>query len=614
MHSRLRQLVALVLGLALCIAAIPPAPAAAISGVDIFQTANVPAGWTVDRTTACASPLNCLDADDSSYSFHGYNSGLCGGVPWGMASAPTPPGGSPAQLYCGMRVKFDSASSSEGDVPVTSARFAFRAGATCGGCYNSVERVWFGVINDGVQTICYESPSGTTYAGADTWGAAPLHEIEVDLTGCTLDDASGFTGSDYVYVVFNERNVGGQAPDVRVYSFEAAANASAEFEEYLANLRLDHPPFKRVISWDWIKTWDGVWSVTDSDDDVLDGGISGATSGAHEFTDITCPLVCAHDTYTVTIHEDGHETVTYEIDSDDSGELIPPLVGIRIGGITACYNADFEQCGSGELATTLSITYSILPVDHGDDVLVEIGSQYLFGPGFDGDPWYSDTVDGGTHTVNMTVTAPYPVGGQLGLLVATSPANGVQATFVVDWVDGGSGPPVVLPPGGGGGTDDDPEPDFEPCGPFDAACAIRNLGLSFAEALDDALGGAEDIWSSAVAGLVEGLTSREPFATAFWAVDGMLDQIDALNSEVESETDCGDIITISPIDVLYDNFDSLLPDEPDGTFAFWTIDCASFAFLLETDWYPVIRAAMDPALLLAFGYSELRRLQPKTQL
>jgi hypothetical protein len=48
-----------------------------------------------------------------------------------------------------------------------------------------------------------------------------------------------------------------------------------------------------------------------------------------------------------------------------------------------------------------------------------------------------------------------------------------------------------------------------------------------------------------------------------------------------------------------------------SSLSFYLLRCSDFEPLVTSSWYAPIRAVMDPALYLAYGYIWVKRLQPR---
>lgn len=485
----------------------------------------------------------------------------------------------------------------------------------CTGATLDMDRV---IVREYVAASC----TGAVVADDSYSAAATIDTGYFDITPTTISNNEGFCVN--VHAAIQNTSQWFMAFSTEAYS-EAIGPETGDMEDYVFRLKAESSLFAKTISWGWAKSWTGTWTLarartTPSVDTTVIASGSDPSATNPVCTTVTASGLCAGHSggeyisdpcgldgcsgWLLTVNDTGDDVIaTYEIADDAEGTLIATVTGIRFGGVSACYNADFEQCGTGQLAATVTVTYSILPTTEGDDVLVTIGSQYLYGPGFDGDPWYTDTVAGGTHTVNMATAVPYPVGGQNLLLVAVGPHNTVQYVYEgIDWVDGGSARPVVI-------ADPQNPNDNETCTFGDVGCFLRNLGDDLGAAL-------ADIWDIAADALMVPVTAavntlrdlamtKQPFNFIVRGIEGVTAQVERALDDVGSEDDCPGYTMTFPGEAL--------PYWPEGEpEPSWTVlACADFEPLVATSQYQAIRGAMDPAIYLFFAYQQLRRLQPR---
>lgn len=507
-----------VLCFALFFSLLPTSRAEANHGVDLANAA--PTGWTSTILGSgasggndnCPTSLGCDASDATGRRVDDH----CGSQQVVAARG--------THNYCSTGIAFTRTSGvSSFDVSAFRVKVQMcqtGAGSSCGGA--SLDMIAM-VVTGWSGSTC----NGTEYGYYTQSASGTLDTGELEFSGTLPIAVTSGTGFCFhAEVTAMNTNQWYTLASLEVYA--DSLTLPTDIEDYVYGLRLDHPPFQRVISWFWKQDATLAWWITDSDDTVLspaDQLGNPYTVGAAQSVTIQCPIVCGADTYTLHVLPDSHAEDTYVISSDDSGELIGGQPGdISITGVSGCYNADYEQCGTGQLASTVHLVIGIGPDSQPDDVDIEIGTQYLFGPGFDGNAWETDTVDGGTHTFDVTIETPYPVAGQRLLIVATGPNNSVSATCTLDWEDGGPGCALIVGGGGaggggggggGGGSLDDPPP-FELCGPLDAACAARNIIAGLWQTIVDLFVPTVSV-GDLVDALFDALADKFPFA---WVLGG----------------------------------------------------------------------------------------------
>lgn len=577
---------------------------------DVDVAANPPTDWSVAGAYGGSGDIvQATDEDDATYEGIGLNVGESNCSSRTIHSV--------TKWTCSGAIEF-SRTGGPADVTITDFRLLWDAcisgqRPTCGtpAYWMYALRLSAHLASDYPPSGCSETageiyyyafpPTTSANGGYDT-GVLPLD------TPVTIDIS---TKNRVCYQIQWDYHTG-IAADSRLYTWELYAGVTPEavIDEWIYGLRLDHPPFTRVISWHWLQDHTIAWWVTDSGGTLEPADLLGNpySAGDEQRVVIFCPFVCGHETYVLHVVPDGYLETTYEIDSDLDGVLIGGSPGlIAIGGVTACYNADFEQCGDDQLASTVHLTYAIIPSDEPDDVLVEIGSEYLFGPGFDDDAWYSDTVDGGTHVVDITTDSPYPVEGQRLLIVATGPNNARQALITCPWVDGGtcgfvsgggSGGTTGGTTGGGGGGDGD---GIEPCGPVDPVCAIRNAVGSVLSGIYNlfvpcGMGEHEDTdecssLGEVVTSLLSALSEKWPFAWVLGGAEAIASFYGAIGEVI---TDWGG----EEGEWCYDN--DLVIGRPTIGDVGATTTLESVEFCLDTAWldegYPAYASSIRPIL------------------
>lgn len=619
MRLSTRLLVAMLLA-ALLTAIVPPSPARAI-GTDIAHTP--PTDVTVSATfigdydqsppSPCVNTAAVYDADD----------GTC----WGRGND---------DLYTdarnGMYVQFANGSASE--VEMLSFRLLW---TVCqygfswnhGGCASNVDYGAAPTIthlyiycDDGAgnpvdgDPILYDS--GTVSLAGGTIGAHDTGQISFSEP-CTAE----VSGTRRITLKYSTDGMfgWGNGQALVVSSFEVytvSSSIPADFTDYVAGLHIEHPSFRRTIGWQWIKTWDGTWSVTNDNDDVLAGGLSGATAGTFGFVSINCIPICGADTYTITIHEDGHDEVTYEIDSDDSGYLIAPAGAAIFVYVNGCYNASTDQCHDAAIPVGGSTHW-----DAAASGAANVRFKYECNNASQLDP----TCEGGTIWIGKAETDDFACGTQnplFGPITSTSP-NTLYEQVMTGWGTVGSMRGIVI---WRSGTD----PDVHACrvfGPMATAggieipretpqaqlpeCDIYALPCQIGIAIRDALDGGRELWEErvdeAIGQLHDAAASKLPFAYVVLAVDGISDQIARANASVENSDDCSGVTLNVPLPYGGSN----LSASP-SPFPINVLRCDQLEPVMGTSWYQAIRTALDPALWLLFAWSQFKALQPKTSL
>lgn len=450
-------------------------------------------------------------------------------------------------------------------------------------------------------------------SGAVTLGGGVIGEN--DTTQIDLDDAChvGVSETRRLHVKYTTTggNAGTYGQAVTVSSFEVyavGASAPTTFEDYVYGLRITHPPFRRDISWWWKQTWDGTWTITNEAEENLGGGLSGGVQATPVYIPIQCIIVCGHDTYTITIHPDGHEVATYEIDSDSDGYLILKDGGAVLSYVEACYNKTTDLCAdpndgaSDSMGFTFTLTDALAGFD--TDGTVSFGREDITEDGcvFFGSPVTTAVISSpGTYTQIVTAWAEsagyFDTDGKQYVLVkwtsALDPEHTTCKELRVDVATGGLDSIKKTPV-----ATETPCPD-----------GLDGIGCFLGSALREALGGAEDVWSDAVGSLHDAAASKLPFAYVVLALDGVNEQLSRAALAVESSDDCPGVTLNVPLAYGVTN----LSASP-SPFPITVLTCAQLEPVMGQDWYQAVRTMMDPALWLLFAWAELKALQPKTSL
>lgn len=606
--ARLRQLFAFIVTLTLLIGLVPPAPASAYDGTD--RAASPHTGWTTGCNNAGGSPCDNNDA-----TFTGPNH-FNGSPTVGRLATQFSRTGYPTA--CAVAVCTFSILSFRLVLGLCTSGWPYPGGACgTGGTANTVSRLTIMCTPSyqngdyDAQYVVYDdtSPPGF-HGGADTG--------QVNFDEPCVITALNDNSTNRIWIRATLTNGSGETLFYTTNFFDEAGILVGDHLDYIYGVVCSSTLFSKTCSWAWAQSYTGTWGVRrdredPSDVTVLKTGTDpvetdlGATcltvDNCERFFSDPCGITGCSGWVIYGLDTGTSTSWSYAIPHDADGVLIDEDPPIGISGVVGCYNANYEQCGTGQLASTVRLTYSIRPSGQADNVVVQIGPQYLFGPGFDGNAWYTDTVPGGAHTITMTSETPYPVAGQNLLIVATGPRNAVQVVYGIDWVDGGASAPIVI---------EDPDAplgdQLEDCAFTDVGCFTRNLGDIFGSALASIFGGVEDVWTNALNGLSELAMSREPFASVIRSSTAFTEQLSDFNDETSATDDCPGLVIAVPLDAFPGmNYDG---DNPE-----WTVlDCATFEPLTSTTWYPTLRAAMDPFIYVFFAYGQLRRLQPKPSL
>lgn len=402
---------------------------------------------------------------------------------------------------------------------------------------------------------------------------------------------------------------------LEVYGAEAPEEVL--ITEYLYNLRLDHPPFERVISWNWaVDDCVGSWDLTNEGDEQLageagpGGNCAGEFVGDHERVVVPCFIVCGDDVYTITVNDVGNNRVAvYEIDSSESGQLIANSTPPVITSYNVCYNATTDQCvglrpdlwtaqSSGTLQTSYSFTGDPANVTFGHD---DPTAGLWF---WSGTP---DTVDAQvegyyrrTYTSVDTDLSP-----TFNIYFENFAAEYAWLAATVNYGTGGT--VEVLP------ADPDPEPgEIRECSGQGAlslelvACRLGQLYDVLIATFNSAVG---NLWGPSIAAMRAAAAEKLPFAYVVLALDGVNDQISRAALEVESTDDCEGVVLTVPL--YYGSSNLSASPSP---FPITVLNCAGLEPTMGTDWYQAVRTMMDPALWILFGWSQIKALQPKTSL
>lgn len=587
----MRRYLPLVIVASLIFTLFPYAPAAAATD----YAAAPPAGWTVTGGNAgLASPANMRDADDAT------------------AATMSVADGQGCSAFSGQQrnclVSTDWVRTS-GVMSFTVAAVRIRFQQCIVGCVGSPTPH---VVRISVQ--CRESWVMVEHL-LDTTGYNGLSDtgdVELD-SPCVIDTSDSNRRIDVLFRINRDSTT--QSGTLSIYSLEFLSALGLTMEDYIYGLKVGHPSFAREISWWWRVTWVGTWSVTDSDDDVLDGGLSGGIQAAPEYLRIQCPGACGPDTYTIHVHEDGEDEVTYEIDGEANGYLIAPAGHAVITYQEGCYNATASQC-AGEfsgVADSMYVKFSLSntwpnksPQEQADGT-VSIGRWDRSSPEpcqFVGTPLTTGVLAvPGTYTQGITAwdqaAGFFDDQGRQLLLVRwdseLDPDYYECKTLAVDVADGGVNTVRSTPTDGA-----------TPCEFSDLPCQI---GRAVRDALASVFGVAEDLWTDALDGLHDAAMEKLPFAYVVLAFDGISTQLAAANAAVTSTADCPGVTLEVPL--YYGTSPFSASPTP---FPVTVLACAQLEPVMGTTWYQAVRTAVGPALYLLFAWSQFKALQPRPSL
>lgn len=452
-------------------------------------------------------------------------------------------------------------------------------------------------------------------SGAVSWAGGTVGGLEIPQTDLTTPCHIESPGSVRLHFYYTASNAaGGQA--ITVMSVEAYTDSvtlPAEFTEYVAGLKITHPPFERRISWDWIKDFAGSWQLTDSDDTIIDSeaGPAGASAGTSELEVISCPVVCGHDVYTIEVCEIAHECVTYSIDSDldfdHDGYLIPPVTGVVFTYVAGCLNVTTDQCAAplnnSAGVATFQFRYACAVVGYN----CEAGSVFIgaWEPGS-----YCEFVD---DTPEIEVTDTYSGAAWF----ANAPAWPSTATDVLIEFVGPTGIQSCrnfpLDVGGGVATvikADPPKPRDDSCSTSPLGCTVQDTLTRLLTCPEvDGIEKCDDLWTGAVTGLHDAAKKKLPFAYVVLVSDGLNDALDDASVQVSNSDDCAGITL--PVPLYY----GTSPSNPSPTtWPITVMSCQQLEPAMGTDWYQALRTMMDPALWILYAWSQVKALQPKTSL
>jgi hypothetical protein len=582
----LRLFVVLATATALVLTSVP-LPARGI-GEDVIN--NPPAGWDTDErscTQGCWMPANAFDNSDATFSEHGWGGGL--GCPQDGIDR-----------ICTWSVRFDHNSGSTNSITISDFRVYGDVIDPVGGD-GGLKRFMVYVSNNGTESVCYDS--GSIFI-------APGQQLNYDqscTTEVTMQTAQMYVGLK----TWGESNLGGWL-DLRSFEVEASLGPSeVDITEYIYNLRIDHPAFERVITWDWADDeCVGSWAITNVANEELDGEPGPAGNCAGEFIGerarivISCPIVCGPDTYTIFIDDLGrNQTATYAIDGEASGQLIANSRAPVIEVYNACYNATTNQCST--LRPDLYTAQVAGKLEHnyrwrGDDSTVIVARR-------------DETRDPPNYVVSSASVNTGEVEGQHARVQTITVTN--QSSSYVLYIENGVGEYdyaiVTVNYGTGGHVQVDPEDepdegDVRDCnGPFDLALVACRLGqlLDIAGATFDAS------WTTTTTAIHDAAAAKLPFAYVVLAVDGMSEHLAAAAAEVENTDECAGVTLQVP---LY--YGSSPSDPTPSNLPVTVLTCEQLEPFMGTSWYQAIRIAMDPALWILFGWAQVKSLQPKPSL
>lgn len=602
---------------------VPPSPSNAVQ-VDLFRYA--PTGWTAAGNTGAGSSVNsgCTDTGGFAHKYCDSNdaTGAEGNTGGGTNNCSVQTVHGTSRTVCEFSVGW-TRSSGVTDFEISAIRLL--AGYCASGwphyssCGSSPRSSIYGVLvtTGGSGTDpCHLTGSPTENLWLPVVSAGPVQDTGIVNLDTPITIASG----DRIRIcVANTDTVTswGSRGDFVVWSAELYDEPTGPEEvlitEYLYGLRLDHPPFERVIYWEWARDdCGGSWSIVDQDDEVFGGDFlncAGDFIGQYERFVIECPVVCGHDVYTITINDTTNNRVAfYEIDSDESGELIADSTAPVITSFTACYNASTDQCVgerpdlyTAQAAGTLQTTYSFT----GDPVNATFGhddpTQGLWW--WSGTPSTLDAQTEGWYRRTFT-SVDEDLSPTFNLYMENFATEYDWSSFTVDYSAGGH---IEIPVDDGPPTD---EGDIRNCsGPFGlelVACRIGQLvdvlTATFASVV-------HNLWGPAISAMRAAAAEKLPFAYIVLAVDGVGAQLARAAAEVDNSDDCEGIVLNVPL--AYGSSNLSASPSP---FPINVLRCDQLEPVMGTTWYQAVRVALDPALWLLFAWSQFKALQPRTSL
>lgn len=602
--KRSRQIAAVLLCVLVVNLVVPPSPAAGYNGTDLAYTP--PTGWSASGSWAGASTTQVIrDGDDSSFAETGLNGGEgCSSQTVHSVTKWTCAGGITYARTSGVAT-FDLYSFR---VKATFCTSGWPTYASCGAGYD-LYAIRVSASTSGLGTCGYTTGTELYYSTLSE--VASIDTGQINFGSVVTIDAVNVRQICVVIQFEQTSGIGGGGLFYTLSNFDDDNTLPTDFDEYIYGLRLDHPPFQRLISFWWAQTWDGVWSVTDEDDDVLNGGLSGGSQGEPVYTTIQCTPVCGHDTYTVHVHPDGHDEATYEIDSDADGYLTPYAGSMVISYLAGCYNVGANDCPDplDAAADSAGFSFTLTPSLSGrrNDGTVSFGRYDTTQDGceFVGSPVTTGVITAAGNYTQIVASWDQSAGyfsvdgDQLWLVRWDSSIDGYSHTCKVLAVNVTASEVTIR---------ETPVDTVTPC-----EDGLEGLACNFGTALREALNAGEEIWhdavSEAVSRIHDAAMEKLPFAYVVLAVDSITGVLADADLEVESSNNCAGVVLTVPL--YYGGSNLSASPSP---WPVTVLSCASLEPTMGSSWYQAIRTAMDPALWVLFGWTQFKRLQPKPSL
>jgi hypothetical protein len=473
---------------------------------------------------------------------------------------------------------------------------------------------------DGVASSYYSNDPawGDPHVGAGRYATPSSNDTGVVDLGTTYD----CTGTIFIHVFSY-----GAGQFFKLYQFEAYGTigpATVPISDYMVNMRVDHPQFQWTAAWTWQQTWHGSLVVGSTPAGTVHDGVGSPASfsGAHVFTSFSanagnafypalwqdCYPLCQSDSFTVVVNDtDRNQTASYTFLRSSSGAVSTPIKLPFMKDWYGCFNKTANLCGNGSAAGRTDIAFTWT----GSDANLQVGQISIPNPSVYccGGPVWSAANQSAGHVVAsnlLTDTSKSPT----WLLAA---CNAVGCDTVLVTVNYASDVAVV-----GSGTDTPIGQPPSACGDIDPICGLRQI---FGVVAADVIAAVEGKWQD----LQDALLSRQPFNFVARSLEGIGTQIDRAKAATTATTTCSGL-TISlpwalwmPTVFHTPTVDYAVPTPgPSSPFTggatsltFHVLDCASLEPVVTSAWYSPIRAAMDPALYLLYGYAWVRKLQPR---
>lgn len=404
------------------------------------------------------------------------------------------------------------------------------------------------------------------------------------------------------------------------------ANVQAAPTDYLFNLRIAHPPFHRVITWQWAKTWSGSYTVTAAcypgstcltvwSGQAAVSGVPFISGDAIKVTE-DCFVSCARETITISGTDTGSgASWSYALDSNADGQLIADLAAPELTGATFCYQATTHQC------------VNLDPFSANTSVGA-IWVRY----NFTGGPGGIYTVEGCERALELLPPECWPYTTPTGGVSGARAPGSWALTFMHDTAHDTNQAVIsvrdsvgrmsflmsgILPVVAGGEVTITPQAPITDknrvvCDQFNVVCGIQSL---FTLAPDAIRGGFDT--------LMQPLKAKQPFATIIGSAPTILGQLGRASAAVTSTSTCTGVPIIVPLGVnglptAAPVSGIALPTPPRASASPMTVtvlDCATFeSFVSQWSWFPTVRSFMDVAIYAAYGYSLLQRWQPRAQM